>query len=245
MQYWCSYSVIFNVYQIVKIYGNWKISAFYCCIRLVISLALPLSLLPFTFGTRIVFLQWNVSQCVKIWIFNISNTDLFTQTIYLWCKYYSKWICVTFSFQYIKKCIDAYIWTSSFGNSQIIIMLWIVTLYVLYLLRSSWNPQTLFSIPRYKFHDLMSFLNLEKRWNLLSWHKHSEMYPLLQNYKTPRIPNGLWRYRCQKVDWMSGIWYSCHWHHDDYWLTGNYLQAKDVARLKMCIHMFISPVFSK
>ena len=102
MQYWCSHSVIFNLYQIVKIYGNWKISAFYCCIRLVISLALPLSLLPFTFGTRIVFLQWNVSQCFQIWIFNISNTDLFTQTIYLWYKYYSKWICVTFSFQYIK-----------------------------------------------------------------------------------------------------------------------------------------------
>ena len=64
----------------------------YCCIRLVISLALPLSLLPFTFGTRMVFLQWNASQCVQIWIINISNTDLFTQIIYLWYKYYSKWL---------------------------------------------------------------------------------------------------------------------------------------------------------
>ena len=50
---------------------------------------------------RSIFLQWNVSQCVQIWIFNISNTDLFTQTIYLWYKHNSKWICVTFSFQYI------------------------------------------------------------------------------------------------------------------------------------------------
>ena len=32
---------------------------------------------------------------------NISNTDSFTQMIYLWYKYYSKWICVSFSFQYI------------------------------------------------------------------------------------------------------------------------------------------------
>ena len=66
-----------------------------------ISLALPLSLFLFTRDTDIVCLQWNVSQCVQIWIFNISNTDSFTQTIYLWYKYYSKWICVSFSFQYI------------------------------------------------------------------------------------------------------------------------------------------------
>ena len=65
-----------------------------------ISLALPLSLLPFTRDTHMVCLQWNISQCVQIWIFNISNADSFTQTIYLWYKYYSKWICVSFSFQY-------------------------------------------------------------------------------------------------------------------------------------------------
>ena len=81
----------FNLYQIVKNYGIWKISSFYCCIRLVVSLALPLLLLPFTCGTHMVFLQWNVSQCVQIWIFNISNTDLFTQTIYPWYKYYSNY----------------------------------------------------------------------------------------------------------------------------------------------------------
>ena len=68
-----------------------------------ISLALPLSLLPFTRDAHMICLQSNVSKCVKIWIFNISNTDSFTQTIYLWYKYliYSKWICVSFSFQYI------------------------------------------------------------------------------------------------------------------------------------------------
>ena len=66
-----------------------------------ISLALPLSLLPFTRDTHTVCLEWNVSQCVQIWIFNISNTDSFTQTIYLWYKYYSMWICVSFSFRYI------------------------------------------------------------------------------------------------------------------------------------------------
>ena len=31
--YWYSHSVIFNLYQIVKNYGIWKISSFYCCIR--------------------------------------------------------------------------------------------------------------------------------------------------------------------------------------------------------------------
>ena len=66
-----------------------------------ISLALPLSLLPFTRDTHMVCLQWNVSQCVHMCIFNISNTDSFTYTIYLWYKYYSKWICVSFSVQYI------------------------------------------------------------------------------------------------------------------------------------------------
>ena len=66
-----------------------------------ISLAYPLSPLQLTRDTHMVCLQWNVSQCVQIWIFNISNTDSFTQTIYLWYKYYPKWICVTFSFQYI------------------------------------------------------------------------------------------------------------------------------------------------
>ena len=66
-----------------------------------IFLAYPLSPLPLTWHTHVVFLQWNVSQCVEIWIFNISNTDSFTQTIiYLWYKYYPKWICVSFSFQY-------------------------------------------------------------------------------------------------------------------------------------------------
>ena len=64
------------------------------------SHALPLSLLPFTRDTHMVCLQWNVSQCLQIWIFNISNTDSCTQTIYPWYKYYSKWICVSFSFQY-------------------------------------------------------------------------------------------------------------------------------------------------
>ena len=67
-----------------------------------ISHAYPLSPLLLTCDTHVVFLQWNVSQCVAIWIFNISNTDSFTQTIYLWYKYYPKWICVSFSFQYIK-----------------------------------------------------------------------------------------------------------------------------------------------
>ena len=66
-----------------------------------ILLALPLSLLPFTRDTHMVCLQWNVSQCVQIWILNISNTYSFTQTIYHWYKYYSKWVCVSFSFQYI------------------------------------------------------------------------------------------------------------------------------------------------
>ena len=66
-----------------------------------ISLSYPLSPLPLTCDTHVVFVQWNVSQCVQIWTFNISNTDLFTQTIYLWYKYYPKWICVSFSFQYM------------------------------------------------------------------------------------------------------------------------------------------------
>ena len=66
-----------------------------------IFLAYPLSPLRLTRDTHVVFVQWNVSQCVQIWIFNIANTDSFTQTIYLWYKYYPKWICVTFSFQYI------------------------------------------------------------------------------------------------------------------------------------------------
>ena len=48
-----------------------------------ISLAYPLSPSPLTCDTHVVFLQWNVSQCVKIWIFTIPNTDSFTQTIYL------------------------------------------------------------------------------------------------------------------------------------------------------------------
>ena len=69
------------------------------------ALASPLSLLPLTCDTHVVFLQWNVSQCVQIWIFNISNTDSFTQTICLWYKYYPKWICISFSFQYIYTCI--------------------------------------------------------------------------------------------------------------------------------------------
>ena len=34
MPNWCSHSVIFNSYQIVKNYGIWKISSFYCCIRM-------------------------------------------------------------------------------------------------------------------------------------------------------------------------------------------------------------------
>ena len=66
-----------------------------------ISLAYPLSPLPLTCDTNVVFVQWHVSQCVQIWIFNISNTNLFAQTIYLWYKYYPKWMCVSFSFQYI------------------------------------------------------------------------------------------------------------------------------------------------
>ena len=65
-----------------------------------ISLAYPLPPLPLTCDAHVVFLQWNVSQCVQIWLFNISKTDSFTQTIYLWYKYYPKWICVSFSFQY-------------------------------------------------------------------------------------------------------------------------------------------------
>ena len=48
-----------------------------------IFLAYPLSPLPLTCDTHVVFVQWNVSQYVQIWIFNISNTDSFTQTIYL------------------------------------------------------------------------------------------------------------------------------------------------------------------
>ena len=70
-----------------------------------ISLAYPLSPLPLTCDTHVVFLQWNVSQCVQIWIFNISNIDSFTQTIYLWYKYYPNWICVSFSFEYIMSII--------------------------------------------------------------------------------------------------------------------------------------------
>ena len=33
--YWCSHSVIINLYQIVKNYGIQNINSFYCCIRLV------------------------------------------------------------------------------------------------------------------------------------------------------------------------------------------------------------------
>ena len=69
-----------------------------------ISLALPLSVSPFTRDTHMVCLQWNISQCVQICIFNISNPNSFKQTIYLWYKQYSKWICVTFSFQYRTHC---------------------------------------------------------------------------------------------------------------------------------------------
>ena len=75
-----------------------------------ISLAYALLPLPLTCDTHVVFLQWNISQCVEIWIFNISNTDSFTQTIYHWYKYYPKWICVSFSYTYIccmsECCID-------------------------------------------------------------------------------------------------------------------------------------------
>ena len=51
-----------------------------------VSLVLPLSPFPWTHDTHVVCLQWNVSQCVQIWILNISNTDSFTQTIHIWYK---------------------------------------------------------------------------------------------------------------------------------------------------------------
>ena len=50
--------------------------------------------------TRVICLQWHVSQCVQIWIFNITNQDSFTKSIHLWYKYHSMWICVFSSFQY-------------------------------------------------------------------------------------------------------------------------------------------------
>ena len=89
-----------------------------------ISLALPLSLLPFTRDTHVDCLQWNVFQFVQTWIFNIANTDSFTQTLYLWYKYYSKWICVSFSFQYMKIAINLWqneMWSIHFEYKRIII----------------------------------------------------------------------------------------------------------------------------
>ena len=67
-----------------------------------ISLAYPLSPLALTCDTHVDFLQWNVSQLLR-YEYLTFQTDSFTQTIYLWYKYYPKWICVSFSFQYIIK----------------------------------------------------------------------------------------------------------------------------------------------
>ena len=50
-------------------------------------------------------------KCIAIcWIFNISNTDSFTQTIHLWYKEHSKWICVSFPFsiQYLIHMLYVY-----------------------------------------------------------------------------------------------------------------------------------------
>ena len=85
---------------------HWKNQFFLLFHTACISLAWPLSLLPFTRDTHMVCLQLNVSyDNVQLWIFNISNTYSFTQTIYIRYKYYSKWICVSFPFQYSYKCI--------------------------------------------------------------------------------------------------------------------------------------------
>ena len=57
----------FNLYQIVKTLWHLKNLFFFLLLHTAcISLALPLSLLPFTCDTHMVFLQWNVSQRFQI-----------------------------------------------------------------------------------------------------------------------------------------------------------------------------------
>ena len=85
-QYWCLHSVVFNLCIIIQNQGIWKTSSFYCLIRLAFSFRTPLSRLPLTCDKHVVSLQRNVSQCVQIWIFNISNRYSFPQLTHLCYK---------------------------------------------------------------------------------------------------------------------------------------------------------------
>ena len=61
----------FSKFQFIRNCPKWHLkNQFFLLLHTAcISLALPLSLLPFTRDTHIVCLQWNISQCVQIWIF--------------------------------------------------------------------------------------------------------------------------------------------------------------------------------
>ena len=87
-QYWYSHSVVFNLCLIIENQGIWKISSFYCLIRLGFPFRTPppLSRLRFTCDTHVVSLQRNVSQCVQIWILSISIRNSFTQLTHLFYK---------------------------------------------------------------------------------------------------------------------------------------------------------------
>ena len=65
-----------------------------------ISLSSPLSPLPLKCDAHVVSLQRNVSQCVQIWIFYISNRVSFTQLKHLWIftmvAYFLRWTLLKF-----------------------------------------------------------------------------------------------------------------------------------------------------
>ena len=78
----------FSSFQLMPIYanpGHLKKQFFLLFNTAWIFLTCLPSPLPLTCYTHVVFLQRNLSQCVQIWIFDISNTDSFTQLIHLWC----------------------------------------------------------------------------------------------------------------------------------------------------------------
>ena len=76
----------FSSFQFIPIYpkpGHLKNMFFLLFITAWIFFPYPLSPLPLTCDTHVVFLQRNASQCVQILIFNISNRDSFTQFIHI------------------------------------------------------------------------------------------------------------------------------------------------------------------
>ena len=80
---------IFSSFHFIPIYpkpGHLKNKFFLLFNMAWIFLSYPLSTWPLKCDTHLVFLQRNISQCVQIWIFNISNKDSFTQFIHLLYK---------------------------------------------------------------------------------------------------------------------------------------------------------------